>query len=637
MNFAVFVLIAAAAFWSLLGLGGVCCRIIGYRAGTWTETVGIGLAGLICVGGVFNLCRISYGPLYDGLLLTGMIAAFLVVPRKGSGLITPPEFWYNIALTALSTGALWLIGHAAIPPSAYSDHDDFEKYLVHPVRMLQTGTVFGSPLSAIGAETLGGQAVLHEIVVHHFGIPYLFAVDGLFALLLCLLMVQAVVPKSPKWILVALLGIVTACVVNPVMINVSSIYTTCVLIMTVLLVCRSLYEREAECLKQSSLPLLLGMLFAALLALKSINAVYLLAVFATAVAVQYVGPGRNGIEPGHRLKVFATIGATILFAMPWLLVHSPNYRAIATASINGDSFAPMGSPYPEPLDLFSFYPLFYGSSYAHYTLVTLIVVMYSVGLYLLTRKRVGELWKFRGWLFACCAALPITTVLILALGPLLNGYETNIRYTTPFLIAGSSMLLPITMYEAGKSISRKTRLWSTVMLLCGVCVIGLYAESFVSRVQQTSRFGNSLAFRDNATDPQFLAYNREVLYGKRAGQMRMIQGLIPAGASVLAWVMTPHHLDFSRNQIYDVEQAGVGNPWSHIPKVDYVMYQYAGYAVPSLELIYYDLHHPGRRERHVGRNSLAVIDAINNLWNVSPELYNDGETVVFKVLVKRFE
>jgi hypothetical protein len=165
-------------------------------------------------------------------------------------------------------------------------------------------------------------------------------------------------------------------------------------------------------------------------------------------------------------------------------------------------------------------------------------------------------------------------------------------------------------------------------------VIILYSDQFVFRIRQASQYGNSLAFSGLEADSEYLTYNREVLYGKGAGQMWQIQNMIPAGASVLAWVTSAYHLDFSRNLIYDVEQAGVGNPWARIPSADYVIYQYEGYAVPSLEVIQEDLRHPGRRERMVGRNALAVIDAIENLRKCSTELYNDGETVVFKVLAR---
>jgi hypothetical protein len=193
------------------------------------------------------------------------------------------------------------------------------------------------------------------------------------------------------------------------------------------------------------------------------------------------------------------------------------------------------------------------------------------------------------------------------------------------------MLLPVTVIETRKLHGRAATFWITGLALCGVSVLVLFSEGFVSRIRQASSFGNSLAFSGLATDSEYLAYNQEVLSGRGAVQMRRIQETIPAGAAVLVWVTTPYHFDFFRNQFYDVEQAGTANPWARIPKADYVIYQYAGYAVPSLDVLQEDLRHPGRRERIVGMNALTVIDSMENLWRGGEELYNDGETVVFRV------
>jgi len=631
LTFALFIVIAAAAFWALLGLGETCCRAIGYRAGSRAETVGIGLAGLICAGGILNLCRVSYGPVYDCLLLAGVIAAFRGVLFTSAGAFSRCRTGYPVSAALLALGVIWLVGHAELPPTAFNYHDDFEKYFVHPLRMLQTGTLFGSPLSTIGTESLGGQAVLQAIVVRHFPLPYLFAVDSLFALLLCILLILAVIPVHPWRIPLLLLSVVTLTVIDPLRINVSSIYTTCALLMTLLTVCRSLYLGEAECLKPATLPLLLGMLLAGLLALKSINAVYLLTVFTAAAVVQVTGRGRSGSEPEQGMRLVATAGATALFIMPWVLVHAPHYLASGSATIDGTRFAVTEPPYQETLELLSFKPLFYGSSYAHYSLLMLAVVFYCLAFYYLSDRLAADRRAVRGWLFACGAALPVSALLILGLGPQLNGYFANIRYTAPLLIAGSAIFLPIAVSEAWRQEGRRAALWMTAIAMCGVSLAALFSGGFGSRLRQAARFGNSLAFSGLATDREYLAYNSEVLYGRTAGQMRRIQGTIPVGATVLAWVTAPFHLDFSRNRIYDVEQAGVANPWAHLPGVDYVMYQYAGYAVPSLEVIYEDLRHPGRRERQVGRNALAVIDELEQLRSRSQELYDDGETVVFKV------
>ena len=92
----------------------------------------------------------------------------------------------------LAVGLITLvIGFAILtqfPPSAFNYHDDFQKYLAHPVRMLATGTLFGSPLSAIGSETLGGLAFLHAFPLLVAPVEYINGVDAILGLLLLMML-----------------------------------------------------------------------------------------------------------------------------------------------------------------------------------------------------------------------------------------------------------------------------------------------------------------------------------------------------------------------------------------------------------------------------------------------------------------
>ena len=84
-----------------------------------------------------------------------------------------------------------------LPPSIYNFHDDYQKYFAYPVRMVETGTVFGSPLSAMGLQTLGAQAFLDGFVVAFFPIGYINGVDAVFGLFLCLIL-AAQFTKGPS-------------------------------------------------------------------------------------------------------------------------------------------------------------------------------------------------------------------------------------------------------------------------------------------------------------------------------------------------------------------------------------------------------------------------------------------------------
>lgn len=69
---------------------------------------------------------------------------------------------------------------AVFAPRAFNFHDDFQKYFAYPTRMLATGTLAGSTLSALGSETLGAQSFLHALVLSVLPIGYINGVDAVF-------------------------------------------------------------------------------------------------------------------------------------------------------------------------------------------------------------------------------------------------------------------------------------------------------------------------------------------------------------------------------------------------------------------------------------------------------------------------
>jgi hypothetical protein len=133
-----------------------------------------------------------------------------------------------------------------LPPRVFNFHDDFEKYFTYPVRMLQTGTLFGSPLSAIGLETLGGEAVLHGIIINHFPIPYINGADAVFGLLLCLVLVVSVVPRRLPFLPISLLGLLMVFFINPQYVNVSALYLGSAFMMASILLLSRNYKNGIE-------------------------------------------------------------------------------------------------------------------------------------------------------------------------------------------------------------------------------------------------------------------------------------------------------------------------------------------------------------------------------------------------------
>src|SRR5262249_9162392 len=136
---------------SLFGWGRQVCRLLERGSLPWGLVATIGLASWIVVGGVLNLVGVAYSAAFYVIVAMGWCACAWelgIVLRAGRHQVWPGwrrtvEFttpWIAVA------GIATFIGLTQVPPSAYNFHDDYMNYFVDPARMVQTGTVFGSPL-----------------------------------------------------------------------------------------------------------------------------------------------------------------------------------------------------------------------------------------------------------------------------------------------------------------------------------------------------------------------------------------------------------------------------------------------------------------------------------------------------------
>lgn len=623
-------MVTLLAMLSLAGWGVFCGRIFGYKAPSLAMSSVIGLATVIFAGGLLNLLHVAHGLVLDLVLVVGAIL-FAILYRSQL------KFWHSAEVTGytlfvwLTAAGLW--GGAAVSqlsPTAFNFHDDFEKYFTFPVRMLLTGTLAGNPLNALGSETLGGLAFLHGMVLNHFPITYINGVDALFGLLLCLLLPCGALPARPSFLPAVLCGMAVVFTINPQIINISASYTVCALLMAaMLLFCNVATDDATEAPPPA---ILYGLLLAALIALKTILLLYAAIVFVT-FSVVIVLVARD--VRGRVLWLARTAGATVLFLAPWIALYLPNY--LHSGSLDTIQPVPPGTGelYIEPFSFFSMDPLYYGSSYLLYSLVVLFTLALSVIVFAVYRRRYGVM-TFQGIaLLAGGTAIVISYIVLLALGPQLNGYFHSLRYAIPLLTAGLPVLGNVAISVAAPIMNKWQRACVIVVIAVEVVVVGLFAANAVKRFQQGLDSGNVLAFSALASSSDYLAYNKEVLYGDRHAYIRKIQKVIPPGKPFLAWITTPYHFDYQRNTIYDAEHAGIGTPWAILPKVDYYVVESDGYAVVPQSTLYEDLRYPGTRERYVSRRCLSLMDTLAGLQSVAEELYNDGRIAVFRTVEQR--
>lgn len=622
MIFIGFTAIAIGVCTALWGWGILCQRLVKYPVRNWAVTIIFGLGVLIFWGGVLNLLRLAYGWTFDCLLLMG-IALAIKYRKSGPQLPRDAGEWFHLAILCMPIVLIMFFTvKTQLPPEAFNIHDDFEKYFAHPVRMLQTGTLFGGPLNALGSETLGGQAVLHAIVLNYFPVQYINGVDAVFGLLLCLLLSVSIFPLRAEFLPMCLIGLLMVFFINPQYVNVSSLYIAGAFMMTSILLFSDVhgYEND-EKIKKLPSPVLAGLIYAALIASKSSFAIFVsfhLLSFVIALkifGVDFQRLARWGLKAA---------GTTLLFLLPWIFMYLPYYFHSSPAQApHRTDIVVTTEEFP---NLLSTSPLVYGASFAHYTFICIVPLVSVIG---------AALWKRREHSVALAGlmvggvAVAFVYLLLFFLGPVISGYGTSVRYAVPVLIAGAPIILSLIYLMAFRDGASWFKLsFVAIPLLLGILIIISFSSSLMDRIHHGYNSGSILAFSRLSANSEYIGYSQEVIYGDTHSRVIMAQKYVPAGQAVVAWINAPFHLDYKRNTIYDAERSGIATPWADVPDADYYLFEYRGYAVSTLEQ--YLNPTPGRRERYISEKCILFLQFFQELRKNSDELYDDGRIVVLK-------
>ena len=606
-------LVACAA---LYGWGMAVRRLTHASDGSRAVTMALGLAVLLPIGGVLNLVRLAT-PIALWLTI-GIGLVLFIVHVKTLRMRWPKEDFAQVEVLLAFALIAAVVGFAILtqlPPSAFNYHDDFQKYLAHPVRMLATGTVFGSPLSAIGSETLGGLAFLHAFPLLVAPIEYINGVDAILGLLLLMMLGASVgwgrLAPWPGAILAPLL----IAFINPQYLNVSSLFTGAALMAAAVM----LVADGREQFPPSRVAL--GLLYGGLVALKPIFILFPLLhlPFAALSVAQSTKSWRAGIVWALQVGLCSTAAL-----LPWLLLHSPHYLSMQPQL--ADVVPP--AAVVDRLHIFSINSLAYGTTHAHYSLLV-ILALGAAALAITAWRRPSwrEQVKTPIGIAAAAATLILAYAGLLAAGPALAGYDTSLRYTVPFFLG----IVPIVAVLA-LSIASDVRIGRVLVLVGFVFCLATFAPSLLDRYRQSVRAGSMLAFSSFAMRPDYLAYNREALSDASAERLRAFQEMIPEGEPLIAWVSTPFRLDFKRNRVLDVESAGLTMRWAQMPDdARYVLWEYSGFGVQSPQDYVNQSRTLGVRDRLAGVRALSFGQGLVDRAQKGTVLHDDGRVIVFRL------
>ena len=647
---------------ALYGWGRLGERIVRARW-PWPATICFGLAIWVVLGGVLNLLGIARGVVLDGIVLLGLVGACVALwPSARRVSLESLRQRYgsmNFAVRTYPAGALIVAvfvftAITQVPPQAFNFRDDLEKYLVHPLRMLATGTLDGGPFSALGSETLGGQAYIHGFVAAHWSIGHVNAVDALFGLVLSMTIVLVAADRARLRVWLVPLAVAALFFISPQYVNASVSYVAVALLLFLVFIPYGNRVGPGIFFATPSAAVVVGLMYAALVALKSTYLLIPLAHFPLSVAA--VAFATRGMRTTLAWCVTVAVAAMVGI-LPWMLIHAPRWYAAwaalgpsVTATAEGNH---LESPLP-PLDLFSLKPLFLGlgASFAHYTVAVLFVCLCCALIVYRARRHAWSENPSILWSLSGCAMLPILyLVTLLTLGRYLTGYDTALRYMCPILIA----LVPAAIILAGETLpgvphrEGEQNLSSLVALMAislpTFLLLGAFYGPLVNRIEQAANHGSILSF-PAARAPIYLNYSRFAMSDEAKGAVSEVQHLVPEGETLVAWISLPLHLDYRRNRIFNVEPAGLGSPAQDFPfdgdaeageeyfrrhGVRYVLWQHSGTGIRSVERLLVETSSPFAYVRRDGRNALVFNRMLFGLSQRSQILHEDETFLLFQL------
>jgi hypothetical protein len=591
--------IMALATLMLLGWGWAFRRVVGLEQGTWPATAALGMGVVVFLGGILNLVRLAHPWALALIAAAGILLSLVSLAAVRDVRFERPPLLISLLIAAI---VIFTIS-TQLPPNVYNFRDDYQKYFAYPVRMLETGTVFGSPLSAMGVQTLGAMPFLDGFVIAFLPIVYVNGVDAVFGLFLCLILASQFTQGRRDLLAMTVVCVLSVIVIDPQYVNISTLYCGSALIMAMVALPMETAAPSAAAL---------GLLYAALIAMKPTFAVFV-AIHLLAIAFS------TGIRQAIRIGV-----ASAIFLSPWVLLHAPHYLAGLHAHIPAPTPLP-GKTEVDEINLFSFEASEYGAPPICYT-----ALIASIGVCGFLCFRAARTTSLK--IVECCASGVVTFfTFIYIFGPLHAGYEHSMRYFTPIAIALAPAAFGWTAYYASTNQlrSRAWRIWLPLMV--AIVPMEFFAPSLGTRIQWAAASHSVSSYDWLALDKPYVDYSQQVLYGTEKQAVKALQERIPAGEPVLAWLNAPFYLDYKRNRIIDIDPAGVGNPWAVVPAAQYMIWNYDGYAMPDDAEFKDDALNVGAGERKNALRAHAFLGRVENMVREGQILYDNGEIKVVRL------
>jgi hypothetical protein len=504
---------------------------------------------------------------------------------------------------------LSFVAATQFPPAAFNIYDDLEKYFAFPTRMLTTGTLAGSPLNALGSETLGGQAWLQGFFLALLPIPYINGFDALLCLGLAMLLVIGFAGTASRWMPVGAFAALVLVAIDPQYVNVSALY--CGVALSMAAIVWLVEQPPPGGWRDGLVP---GLFCAALIACKSSLGLMPVLLIVCYAAVRAIGQRQPGAAAAAALKAGLW---TVLLLAPWFVLYVGIFAAAHKPLL--DSAGQL------PFDLgvfFSANRLPYGAAALYYSAAIVAAGALAAFSFVTAKAHPLVLTLSAACLAGALAFFGGTSIMAVHH----SSFPSAFRYGLIDVL----IVVPLVCAAAWRWQSRFEGTVRALSLVLGLSVLADFAPALALRIDQAWTYGHTLAFEDSITQP-YLAYStaRQSDFGAARG--RRAQDTIPPGLPVVVWTASPFELDYARNPIVDVEPAGLATPWATVPPANYLIWEYRGYAVRTPDDYNDDLHNGGDYERLIARRGLAFLHTLDTAVRSGRILFNDGYVVVVQL------
>ena len=601
---------------SMAGWGDIVHRVLQVRVNTgWARRASVGLAFSACVGGLFDLFGVVSRTAIVGFLAIGCFAKLVSFARASANRSTLSPRATGPALlgiAGLTLSAVLLSIRVAgslivlqpptgMQPGSFNPFDDFQAYIVYPLKMIETGSMGADPFSIrrTPSHAFGGNAFLQTFVLAVLPVQSLRIVDvGLGTILIVSLL----------WSYLSQLGttrawkafvILVFLAIPPPLGNITSLLIPVALFLSLFLC----FLDAPEDVPRLSRGALIGSHVAALGVLKTSlmpAALAFAGVQAGFVVLRAASKRRAAFDA---LSWFAFAGVA---ALPWLL-DARRWTGTLVPGTLAAYFADLTRV--AAIQQVTGWPFLIGHlrELPRTPYVTLAVLS-GILLFKPIRRATPDAF----WSLMAGAALG-TLGITLAVAGAVNDIQ---RFIYPFWIA--ALLVALALVGAAVSRLRASSARAVVHLIAGAAMVSLVFAT----IRQTVSM-----YKFNVVTVARAVRGETLVAPALAARYRAMQSAVPPSETVLANMDFPFLFDFRRNTVFLIDLPGSASLAPGMPffqgshalatyltshGIRYVAYDYAtGAGTPTDG----GLGALARDDRHPAAQSLArlIIDFHDNL------------------------